>query len=102
MSMRIAQLVSARVMNGAARHCMGLSAALADRGHRILLMHRPEMAPDIAHPNIERLQTAFGRGPGELRRAAEALEAFGADVLHTHVSSAHTYGALFRVMLGAP
>jgi glycosyltransferase involved in cell wall biosynthesis len=100
--MRIAQLVSARVVNGAARHCLALSAALAERGHQILLVHRPGLDVGALPSGVEGLETDFSRRPRELSRVANRLAEFGADVLHTHMSSAHSLGAVIRVWRGAP
>jgi glycosyltransferase involved in cell wall biosynthesis len=100
--MRIAQLVSASVINGAARHCLELSAALAERGHKVLVVHRPQLLVRIGHAGVTTLESDFARNPRALRRFAEDLALFGADVLHTHVSSAHSYGALLRIWRGAP
>ena len=38
--MRILQIVSARTVNGAAVHCLDLSRALWERGHRVVLVCR--------------------------------------------------------------
>jgi glycosyltransferase involved in cell wall biosynthesis len=100
--MRIAQFVSARVMNGAARHCLTLSEALARRGHQILLVHRPDLGARPEHPAVACIESGFGRAPAELGRIGQRLAAFDADVVHTHMSSAHSYGALLRLWLGVP
>ena len=100
--MRIAQLVSARVLNGAARHCLALSAALADRGHNVLLIQRPGLEPRLEHPRVEVVTSQFQRSPTAVSALEETLAGFGAEVLHTHMSSAHSYGALLRVWRGAP
>jgi glycosyltransferase involved in cell wall biosynthesis len=99
---RIAQLVSARVLNGAARHCLALSAALADRGHNVLLVQRPGLEPRLEHPRVEVVTSQFHRSPMAVAALEQTLAGFGAEVLHTHMSSAHSYGALLRVWRGAP
>jgi glycosyltransferase involved in cell wall biosynthesis len=100
--MRIAELVSARVMNGAARHCVALSQALAERGHQVLLLHRPELEPPPLPDGVTALPTPFRRSPGELARLARRLKADGTQVIHTHMSSAHFHGALLRAFWGVP
>ena len=101
--MRIAEFVSARVLNGAARNCLALSDALAERGHEVVVFHRPELEVDrVAHPRLKFAATRFGRGPGELVELAGRLRAFQADVVHTHMSSAHSYGALLRTFWRIP
>ena len=100
--MRIAQLVSARVVNGAARHCLALSAALAERGHQVLVAHRPGLEVGPLPPGVEALETSFQRSAREIGRVGQRLADFRAEVLHTHMSSAHSYGALLRAWRGAP
>jgi len=99
--MRIAQLISARVLNGAARHCLTLSQALAARGHQVTLLYRPELgALDL--PGVRCVPTGFGRRPRDLRRVLDLLAGADAEVIHTHMSSAHTTGVLLRLWRGVP
>lgn len=101
--MRIAELVSARVLNGAARNCLALSDALAERGHEVMVFHRPELAIDpAAHPRLSMQPTRFGRSPRELIDLARQLEDLRAEVVHTHMSSAHSYGAILRTFWRIP
>jgi glycosyltransferase involved in cell wall biosynthesis len=102
--MRIAMMMSGPGINGVAVHCLGLTRYLLERGHRVLLLHRPaswiSLQPGLER--AERLPTSFSRRPRELIRVARAVEAFGADVVHTHMSSAHSYGALARLFSAIP
>ena len=100
--MRVAEIVSARVMNGAARHCVALSAALAERGHDVLLVHRRELEPPPLPSGVTPLAISFRRSPGELRALARRLKAARIQVIHTHMSSAHFHGALLRAFWGVP
>jgi glycosyltransferase involved in cell wall biosynthesis len=100
--MRIAELVSARVMNGAARHCVALSEALAGRGHQVLLLHRPELEPPPLPAGVTAIATDFSRGPGALRALARRLGEARIQAIHTHMSSAHFHGALLRAFWGVP
>src|SRR5262245_59118621 len=100
--MRIAQLLSARSMNGAARHCLAICADLAERGYQVLLVHRPEIGALLEAPGVERFGTGFERTLGPLSRIDRRLRAFGAEVMHTHMSSAHSYGAVLRLWRGLP
>ncbi len=97
--MRIAILVSATQVNGVAVHCHLLTKYLTSRGHQILLVHRPfhwiEEQP--AFQAVERLVTSFRRVPSELIRVGNHIGEFNADVIHTHMSSAHAYGSAFRL-----
>ena len=100
--MRIAELVSARVMNGAARHCVALSQALAARGHEVLLVHRPELEIPGLGAGVTPMAIDFRRGPKALRTLARRLREAKIDVIHTHMSSAHFHGALLRTFWGVP
>ena len=100
--MRVAELVSARVMNGAARHCVALSAALAERGHEVLLLHRPALELPPLPGGVTAVATSFRRTPAELRALAARLKAARIEVIHTHMSSAHFHGALLRTFWGVP
>ena len=100
--MRVAELISARVMNGAARHCVALSAALAERGHEVLLLHRPALELPPLPAGVTAVATSFRRSPGELRALAARLKDFRIEVIHTHMSSAHFHGALLRAFWGVP
>ena len=100
--MRIAELVSARVLNGAARHCIAIAEALAARGHEILLLHRPELELPPLADRVTPLATSFRRGPAELRALARRLRDAEVEVIHTHMSSAHFHGALLRTFWSVP
>ena len=100
--MRIAELVSARVMNGAARHCVALSEALAARGHEVLLLHRPELDLPPSPAGVTPLATDFRRGPTALAALGRRLKEARVEVIHTHMSSAHFHGALLRAFWGVP
>jgi glycosyltransferase involved in cell wall biosynthesis len=100
--MRIAELVSARVLNGAARHCIAVAEALAGRGHEVLLLYRPELELPPLADGVTALAISYRRGPGELKALARRLREAGIDVIHTHMSSAHFQGALLRTFWGVP
>jgi len=100
--MRIAELVSARVLNGAARHCIAIAEALAERGHEVLLLHRPELDLPSLGAGVTPLTTSFRRSPAELKALAGRLRAAEVEVIHTHMSSAHFHGALLRTFWGVP
>lgn len=102
--MRIAIMMSAHAVNGAAVHCLLLARFLAGRGHAVLLLHRPEawIAGQPGLEGVEKFATSFARRPGELLRVDEKLGAFGAEVVHTHMSSAHSYGAATRLFNTIP
>src|SRR5262245_5289754 len=98
--MRIALLTSATLVNGVAVHCLHLARYLIARGHNVLLLYRPQswIADQPGLEGAERFTTTFSRWPGELLRVGHVIQRFGPDVLHTHMSSAHTYGAIGRLI----
>ena len=101
---RIAILMSGTGINGVAVHCVLLIRYLVSRGHRVLLLHRPGawIADRPGLEGAEKFVTSFERSPGELIRTTRRLNQFAPDVLHTHMSSAHTYGMLARIMSRRP
>jgi glycosyltransferase involved in cell wall biosynthesis len=102
--LRIAMMVSGPGINGAIVHTLLLTRYLSRRGHRILLLHRPDawIARQSGLNEVELFETSFGRSPRELIRVTRRINAFGAEVVHTHMSSAHTYGMLTRILSRRP
>ena len=100
--MVVAEFVSARVLNGAARHCIALSEALAERGHQVLLLHRSELDLPALPAGVTPMAISFRRSPGAMTDLARRLKAAGTEVVHTHMSSAHFHGALLRAFWGVP
>jgi glycosyltransferase involved in cell wall biosynthesis len=97
-------LVSGTGINGAIVHSLLLMRFLASRGHSILLLHRPDawIAAQPGLENVDRFATSFGRSPRELIRVTRTINTFDPQVLHTHMSSAHTYGMLTRILSRRP
>lgn len=102
--LRIAMMVSGPGINGAIIHALLLTRFLARRGHKVLLLHRPDawIARQSGLNEVELFETSFGRSPRELIRVTRRINAFGAEVVHTHMSSAHTYGMLTRILSRRP
>jgi glycosyltransferase involved in cell wall biosynthesis len=99
--LRIAQMVSGRVVNGAVRHCLMLCEALAARGHEVILCHRPQLdVGELVGPRVERLPTTFPLNPLAILAFGRELRRRGVQVMHTHTSDAHTYGAVIRTFQG--
>ncbi len=102
--LRVAMMVSGPGVNGAVVHTLLLTRFLVQRGHRVLLLHRPD-AWIARQPGLDRAElfaTSFGRLPRELIRVTRRVNRFGAQVVHTHMSSAHTYGMLTRILSRRP
>lgn len=102
--MNIFQLISGTGVNGAIRHCCDLSTELARRGHRVLLGHKPGawIAEQPLPEGVERMEVSLKRRPAELRRVAAVLRERRIDLIHTHNSSGHFFGALLSLFWKFP
>jgi glycosyltransferase involved in cell wall biosynthesis len=99
--LHIAQLVSGAGINGAVRHGLMVAKDLAARGHRVTLVHRPQL--DVAlDADIERVISDFPMTVAGFRAVAKDLVARGVDVTHSHMSAAHSHGAMTRLLSGLP
>lgn len=102
----ILQVITQRRFSGAERVCLSLCADLQQRGHRVLLLCKPDGGlPDEARKLGLAVQTPNISGklnlvaPFTLARIARQ---FGADVIHTHLSSASLWGGLAGRLAGIP
>ena len=102
--MTILQLISGSYVNGAIRHCYDLSCELAQRGHRVVLGHKPGawIGAQPLPAGVESLELSLRRRPAELRRVAAALRERKVDLIHSHNSSAHFFGALLALFWKFP
>jgi glycosyltransferase involved in cell wall biosynthesis len=102
--LHIAQLVSGRVVNGAVRHCLMLCEALTARGHRVTVLHRPQLqvGGELDAAGIARIETTFPLSLAGFRATAERLVELGVDVSHTHMSDAHAHGVAAKLLKGVP
>lgn len=96
--MTILQVISQRHLSGAERVCLMLSESLQQRGHRVILLCKKDdaMLAEAAQRGIEtRTPGLSGKfnplvALGILRLARET----GADVIHTHLSTASQWGGV--------
>lgn len=96
--MTIVQVISQRHLSGAERVCLMLSESLQQRGHRVILLCKNDkaMLDEAAQRGIEtRTPGLSGKfnplvALGILRIAREV----GADVIHTHLSTASQWGGV--------
>lgn len=102
--MNILQLISGTGVNGAIRHCCDLSVELARRGHRVVLGHKPGawIAQQPYPEGVELMEVSLKRRPAELRRVAGVLKERRIDLIHTHNSSGHFFGALLSLFWKFP
>jgi glycosyltransferase involved in cell wall biosynthesis len=95
--MRIAQILS-RSGNGASRYCLLLSQELAARGHDVTLFFGDStFRENIDLRGVRIVETPLSRTVSELRRVHSIMNDLGIEMMHTHLSRAHAFGALLRV-----
>src|SRR5437763_5154264 len=103
--MRILQIHSGINLNGAVRYAALVSRLLALRGHEIVILQRPavDLGSVVAMPDPVEVQiSSLKRVPAEIRRIGRLCREKRIDVVHTHKSSAHAFGALLRLFYGVP
>ena len=91
--------------NGALMYATQMAHQLADRGHRVsvLTMVDSWVARHVDTRRVTLVPSTLQRWPlGELRRVRDLVRTGGVDVLHTHGSKAHAFGALLRRLYGIP
>ncbi len=102
----ILQIITQRRFSGAERVCLSLCADLQQRGHRVLLLCKPDGGlPDEATQRGIPVQTPAISGKLNLAAPftiARIARQFGADLIHTHLSSASLWGGLAGRLAGMP
>ena len=101
----ILQMCSGKGPNGAAYSTLLFTRELAERGHRVWLVCRPEswLAGQFDSEPVEVIRSDMHRlPPDELRRIARLARQHEIDVISTHMSRAHLFGVLLRWMTGIP
>lgn len=102
----ILQIITQRRFSGAERVCLSLCADLQKRGHRVLLLCKPDGGlPDEARKLGLAVQTPSISGKLNVIAPftiAKIAREFGADVIHTHLSSASLWGGLAGRLSGIP
>lgn len=103
--MKILQITSGQFVNGALVHVNLLSRQLASRGHDVHVLCRPRswIWRALSRTTIQRSKSNLHRiPPTELLRVARWVREEKFDVIHTHMSRAHFFGALLRRLTGVP
>jgi len=102
----ILQIITQRRFSGAERVCLSLCTDLQQRGHRVLLLCKPDGGlPDEARNLGLEVQTPAISGKLNLAapfRIARIARDFRADVIHTHLSTASLWGGLAGRLAGIP
>ena len=105
LSLNILQIISGREVNGALVYCHLLSNMLAERGHRVWIVCRPGswMAEQTYSAGVQILHSSMRRLPTtDLRVASEWIRQHRIDLIHTHMTRAHTFGVLLKMITGTP
>lgn len=101
--MNILQIISGRHINGALTYCKYLSEMLAERGHRVTILCRGNnWLEDAGVEGVEFLNSELDRKPSEVGRIAQFMRSRRIDLVHTHMSRAHAFGALLKLTSGVP
>jgi glycosyltransferase involved in cell wall biosynthesis len=102
--MKIAMLLSGAGLNGVTVHCRLLTRYLLSKQHEILLVHRESswIPAQIEFQRTSRFISSFTLHPNEILAVGEQILRFDTDVIHTHMSAAHAYGAIYRVCGNIP
>lgn len=105
-SLTILQVISQRHLSGAERVCLMLSEALQRRGHRVVLVCKKDtaMLEEAARRGIEtRTPGVSGKfNPLVALRLRRIAREIGADVIHTHLSTASQWGGTTGRITGIP
>ena len=97
--MNILEICSGAEVNGAVIHCLLLTRSLAQRGHRVVLLCRPNawIAEQLAGVDVEIVVSDMHRWPlDELRRIAALCRERDINIIHTHMTRAHNFGVFLR------
>lgn len=101
--MKVLQIISGREINGALVYCRLLTQQLVDAGHDVTVICRRDswilgqgLPVKIIESDMRRFPTS------DLKQAAAFISGSGFDVIHTHMSRAHSFGVLLRWLTGVP
>ena len=84
-------------------YCKFLSEQMHRLGHQVTVLCRPDSWIRQNLPSsIEIVESDLSRRPVELRRVSKWIREQKFDVIHTHMSSAHFFGVLMRLMTHTP
>ena len=101
--MKILQIISGRNVNGAVLYAKFLSEQLQRFGHQVTVLCRPDCwLQQHLPPSIDVFESDLSRRPLELRRVSKWIREQEFDVMHSHMSSAHFFGVLMRLMTRKP
>ena len=103
--MKILQIISGKSVNGALVHCKLLAHELADAGHDVTVLCRRKswIWDELDRDRLRVTASEMERWPfSKLRESAKWVRDENFDVMHTHMSRAHTFGILMKHLSGTP
>lgn len=103
--MNILQINSGRGINGALVYCKVLVEQLVESGHQVTMLTRPDswLNDELMKLSVPYFTSNMRRfPPRELKEVAKWIVDNRIDVIHTHMSRAHSFGALLKLMTGVP
>ncbi len=101
--MNILQIISGRGVNGALTYCKFLSEQLQKFGHHVTVVGPSDSwIKTNLDPSVAFVASDLARKPFELKRIAKQVRQGEFDVIHTHMSRAHSFGVILRMMTGVP
>lgn len=84
-------------------YCKFLSEQLLELGHEVTVLCRPDgWLQENLDPRIAIAESDLNRDRTTLMQMAHWVQQQQFDVMHTHMSRAHTFGVLMRMMTGTP
>lgn len=101
--MRVLQVVSGREINGALVYCQLLTRRLLEAGHEPILVCRPRSWITRQGLPVRIIESDLRRFPFDDMKEIQALiKQEQVDVIHTHMSRAHTFGILLKWLTNVP
>ncbi len=101
--MKVLQIISGREINGALVYCRLLTQQLVEAGHEVTIVCRRDSWILSQGLPVEIIESDMRRFPTtDLKQIRALTSKSGFDVIHTHMSRAHSFGVLLRWLTGVP
>lgn len=101
--MRVLQVVSGREINGALVYCQLLTRRLLEAGHEPILVCRPRSWITRQGLPVRIIESDLRRFPfDDLKEIQDVIKQERIDVIHSHMSRAHTFGVLLKWLTNVP
>jgi glycosyltransferase involved in cell wall biosynthesis len=102
-AVKVLQVVSGREVNGALVYCQLLTRRLLEAGHEPILVCRPRSWITRQGLPVRMIESEMRRLPtSDLNEIRALIRSERIDVIHTHMSRAHTFGVLLKWLTGVP